>query len=345
MRCVLCKSGEVRPATVQAETKVGPDRLLIRVEAEVCPECGEAYYSPEALRTLEKIREDFARKAISPASIGKVYQVDPDALRGWRERSGDFGGKVSGEDWARLQTSVNTCRTCLSEVRFEPVTPPPGRPWSPVRPGRLLLIAEAPPLKGGFWRPDVRDDLREYLLALLHKQGLQVPKEIHSKKALKAFLSGGFFLVHALKWPFAARNGKRPSYNRGLTSREQRRLVDHSVSAHLRDELRFIAPRGILAMGNAAWRVSMELSDDPLSLLKTGRVETLRCKRPQKYEIVLGGVSTPVNVTLLPVGQNMRDPRRRNAIEEDILEFLRRHKWSPVQSWPIEDFGQGGRGG
>lgn len=341
MRCVLCKTGEVRPATVQAETKVGPDRLLVTVEAEVCPECGEAYYSPEALRTLEQIREDFARKAISPASIGKVYQVDPDALRGWREESGDFGGKVSGQGWARLQASANTCRTCLSEVRFERVTPPPGRPWSPVRPGRLLLIAEAPPEEGGFWRPDARDDLREYLLTLLHKQGLQVPKDIHSKKALKAFLSGGFFLVHALKWPFAKRNGKRLSYNH-FGPAEKRRLIDHSVCEHVRHEVMKIAPSGILAMGNAAWRVCMELSDVPINLPKTGRVETLRSKRPQKYQIVLGGVSIPVNVTLLPVAQNMRDPRKRKAIEEDIPEFLRRHNWSPAQSWPLEDFGQGG---
>jgi len=36
---------------------------------------GEAYYSTEVVRQLEKVREDFARKAISPTSIGKVYQV------------------------------------------------------------------------------------------------------------------------------------------------------------------------------------------------------------------------------------------------------------------------------
>lgn len=75
MKCVICKSGEVQPATVQAEIKVGCDRLLVPVEAEVCPECGEAYYSADVLRRLEDTREDFIRKTIAPASVGKVYQV------------------------------------------------------------------------------------------------------------------------------------------------------------------------------------------------------------------------------------------------------------------------------
>ncbi len=75
MKCVICKTGEVKPTSVEAEVKVGSDRLLVLVEAEVCQQCGEAYYSTEVVRQLEKVREDFARKAISPTSIGKVYQV------------------------------------------------------------------------------------------------------------------------------------------------------------------------------------------------------------------------------------------------------------------------------
>ena len=75
MRCVICKTGEIQPAGVQAEVKVGCDRLLVPVEAEVCLECGEPYYSTEGLRYLEGVREDFTRRIITPASIGKVYQV------------------------------------------------------------------------------------------------------------------------------------------------------------------------------------------------------------------------------------------------------------------------------
>ncbi len=73
--CVICKTGDVQPARVQAEIKIGCDRILVSVEAEACQQCGEPYYSAEALRSLERVREDFARKAITPASVGKVYQV------------------------------------------------------------------------------------------------------------------------------------------------------------------------------------------------------------------------------------------------------------------------------
>ena len=73
--CTICKRGEVKPGKVQAEIKVGSDHLLVPVEAEVCVECGEAYYSTETMRHLEQVRDDFARKAIAPPSIGRVYQV------------------------------------------------------------------------------------------------------------------------------------------------------------------------------------------------------------------------------------------------------------------------------
>ncbi len=75
MTCVICKTGEVRPATSQAELEVGADRLLVSVEAEVCGQCGEAYYSADTMRALERVRDDFARNAIRAAAVGKVYQI------------------------------------------------------------------------------------------------------------------------------------------------------------------------------------------------------------------------------------------------------------------------------
>ncbi len=75
MQCVICRRGEVKPATVEAELKVGGDRLLVPVKAEACVECGEAYYSTETMRYLERVKEDFMRKAITLPPIGNVYQV------------------------------------------------------------------------------------------------------------------------------------------------------------------------------------------------------------------------------------------------------------------------------
>jgi len=74
MKCVICKTGEVQPGKVQAEIKIGCDRVLVPVDADVCQECGEPYYSADVLRILERVRTDFTRKSITPPSVGKVYR-------------------------------------------------------------------------------------------------------------------------------------------------------------------------------------------------------------------------------------------------------------------------------
>lgn len=59
MKCVICKTGEVHTsAGHRAEVKVGADRLLVMVEAAACDACGEAYYSADALRQIEKPPSD-----------------------------------------------------------------------------------------------------------------------------------------------------------------------------------------------------------------------------------------------------------------------------------------------
>ena len=75
MHCVICKSGTVKPGTVQAELRIGTDHLMVLVEAEVCDECGEAYYSTETMRHLEQVRENFLSKVIAPPSVGEVCQI------------------------------------------------------------------------------------------------------------------------------------------------------------------------------------------------------------------------------------------------------------------------------
>ncbi len=75
MNCVICKKGDVRLATRDAELKLGKDRLLVPVPAEVCTECGEAYYSTETMQYLEQVRNSFEQRTIAPPSIGSVYQI------------------------------------------------------------------------------------------------------------------------------------------------------------------------------------------------------------------------------------------------------------------------------
>ena len=75
MKCVICKSGEVKETPVQAEIKVGYDHLLVTVQAEVCTECGEPYYTADTMRYLDRLRDEFTRKEIAPPLVGKVYEI------------------------------------------------------------------------------------------------------------------------------------------------------------------------------------------------------------------------------------------------------------------------------
>ena len=75
MNCVICKAGEIKQASVQAEMNVDRNRLLVTVQAAACIECGEPYYSVDALRYLERLREAFVRKGIAPRVVGNVYEM------------------------------------------------------------------------------------------------------------------------------------------------------------------------------------------------------------------------------------------------------------------------------
>lgn len=75
MKCVICKRGQTKPGNVEAEVKVGNDHPLVTVEADVCTECGEAYYSADVMRYLEQVRNDFVHKTIKPPAVGTVYQL------------------------------------------------------------------------------------------------------------------------------------------------------------------------------------------------------------------------------------------------------------------------------
>ena len=75
MHCVICKRGTVKSGTVQGVLRVETDLLMVPVEAAVCDECGETYYSTEAMRHLEEMRENLLRKLIARPSVGHVYQI------------------------------------------------------------------------------------------------------------------------------------------------------------------------------------------------------------------------------------------------------------------------------
>lgn len=219
--------------------------------------------------------------------------------------------------WESVQNAIDTCSICLHDPALIQITPAPIRPPNPIASGRLLLISEAPPESGGFWQTKSQDKLRRNILNLLVLPGLQPSNREAGQESLQIFLDANFFLLQAIKWPL-----KKKSFNK-LSRGEQRRLIGHSVEAHLQHEVALVSPSGILAMGNAAWRARRSLNGAEDTLPDAG-VETVRGK---DYTMKLQQTLVSLNVTFLPVDQNMNRSEQRGCILEDIAVFLSRHGW------------------
>lgn len=228
--------------------------------------------------------------------------------------------------WRTIQTQADACPGCRSDPAFDTGAPAPARPPSAAVPAGILLVSEAPPTAGGFWRTGAYDDLREQLLTILRQLGLMVPENLHGPDALASFVNSGLFLVQALKWPLRKHGGrKRPNFNR-LGASEAGRLIDHTASDHLGPEVDVLAPRAMLALGTAAWRATLALS--PLAE-PVGASSRLLDAREQRHELTLGKRAISLGVTLLPVAQNMRITERAGLIRRDIADSLGRHGWHP----------------
>ncbi len=104
----------------------------------------------------------------------------------------------------------------------------------------ILFISEAPPTDGGFWTVQPlsakQDDLREKLLRLLKlsPSGLD--------RGLTAFCRAGYYLLQSFPRPLKSSIG-----NIGV--RTLKLLLDHQVKTHLRDQIEFLQPSAILALG------------------------------------------------------------------------------------------------
>jgi len=58
MKCVICKTGEVKPGTTSFSVERGEMTLVLkRVPARVCDQCGEAYFDEATTRRIEDIAE------------------------------------------------------------------------------------------------------------------------------------------------------------------------------------------------------------------------------------------------------------------------------------------------
>lgn len=147
-------------------------------------------------------------------------------------------------NWEDIQVAIRTCRQC-QQLEGSFFVPFRGR-WPEIprpRPRSILFISEAPPQDGGFWTVQAQtgkqDDLREKLLPLL-KLSPHGPD-----RGLVAFRDSGYFLLQSFPRPLKVSIGN-------VKIDELRRLLQHPVETHLKDQTIFFSPAAILALGRPA---------------------------------------------------------------------------------------------
>ena len=161
---------------------------------------------------------------------------------------------LSKMTWEDIQWTIQTCRQCqrLDGTLFAPFR---GR-WPEIpqpRPRSILFISEAPPQDGGFWtvqaQTSKQDDLREKLLPLLRVSS-------HGPdRGLVSFRDSGYFLLQFFPRPLMVSVGN-------VKIDDLKMLLQHPVDTHLKDQITFLSPAAILALGRPASAVVSMLFPD-----------------------------------------------------------------------------------
>ncbi len=54
-KCALC-GGDIRPEKVEKVIRIENNVVIVSIDAEVCQQCGEAYYTPKTVEKLQEMR-------------------------------------------------------------------------------------------------------------------------------------------------------------------------------------------------------------------------------------------------------------------------------------------------
>ena len=74
-KCPIC-GGELVEKGVEKLLRGGVNTAVLKVNAEVCLQCGERFYSEETVRRFEQIREKLANEDVAEFQLlGQTYQV------------------------------------------------------------------------------------------------------------------------------------------------------------------------------------------------------------------------------------------------------------------------------
>ena len=72
MKCVICRSENIRVKSVVEEIHQDEDIIRVSIETPVCADCGERYYDRPTMQRLEHIREKLRTHDLSVKQVGKV---------------------------------------------------------------------------------------------------------------------------------------------------------------------------------------------------------------------------------------------------------------------------------
>ena len=75
MKCVICKSPDVKEKKVDEEIRVKNDVVFIPITVISCQNCGEKYYDRRNMKLLEDVEASIKNHRISLKVIGRVLKA------------------------------------------------------------------------------------------------------------------------------------------------------------------------------------------------------------------------------------------------------------------------------
>ena len=141
-------------------------------------------------------------------------------------------------NWKELQEGIKRCTKCRAEGLSGVRCPDARAPTLEPKNVKLLFVSEAPPLNTQFYfyNENSNDRLRNRVFGILHDVGYEL-------NSIKDFNDAGFYLLPTAKCP-SARNG--------LNAAPGVRVIQLCAGRHLKREIEFIKPDGVVLLGRTA---------------------------------------------------------------------------------------------
>jgi len=141
-------------------------------------------------------------------------------------------------NWNELQEGIKRCTKCREEGLSGVRCPDARAPTLEPKNVKLLFVSEAPPLNTQFYfyNENSNDRLRNRVFGILHDVGYEL-------RSIKDFNDAGFYLLPTAKCP-SARDG--------LNAAPGARVITLCAGRHLKREIEFIKPDGVVLLGRTA---------------------------------------------------------------------------------------------